>query len=114
MHLACPWSRDLLGMAFVCRNIWLDLTWSLLLSLSHFKLNLHEAIEVLPDESRMMVGGDNWHCEETYGTLKLARPLISEVLDEKVSTGYFGVADTQRLAAKILSENVMRFFNFGQ
>ncbi len=26
MHLAYPWSRDLLGMAFVFRNVWLDLT----------------------------------------------------------------------------------------
>jgi predicted TIM-barrel fold metal-dependent hydrolase len=48
MHLAYPWSRDLLGMAFVYRNIWLDLTWSPLLSPSHFKLALHEAIEILP------------------------------------------------------------------
>ena len=63
MHLAYPWSRDLLGMAFVYRNIWLDLTWSFLLSPSHFKLALHEAIEVLPNESRMMLGGDNWHVD---------------------------------------------------
>lgn len=110
MHLAYPWSRDLLGMAFVYRNIWLDLTWSLLLSPSHFKLALHEAIEVLPDESRMMIGGDNWHVEETYGTMKLARQLIGEVLEEKVSAGYFRAEDAQRLAAKILRDNALRFF----
>src|SRR5207248_3310294 len=52
MHLAYPWSRDLLGLAFVYRNIWLDLTWSFMLSPSHCKLALHEAIEMLPDESR--------------------------------------------------------------
>ena len=110
MHLAYPWSRDLLGLAFVYRNIWLDLTWSLLLSPSHFKLALHEAIEVLPDESRLMIGGDNWHCEETYGTLRLARQLIGDVLGEKVTAGYFATADAERLAAKILRENAIRFF----
>ena len=110
MHLAYPWSRDLLGMAFVYRNVWLDLTWSLLLSPSHFKLALHEAIEVLPDESRMMIGGDNWHVEETYGTLKLARQLIGEVLEEKLAAGYFRQEDAQRLAAKILRENATSFF----
>jgi hypothetical protein len=110
MHLAYPWSRDLLGMAFVYRNIWLDLTWSLLLSPSHFKLALHEAIEILPDESRMMIGGDNWHVEETYGTLKLARQLIGEVLEEKVSAGYFPAEGARRVAAKILRENAVRFF----
>lgn len=110
MHLAYPWSRDLLGMAFIYRNIWVDLTWSLLLSPSHFKLALHEAIEILPDESRMMIGGDNWHVEETYGTMKLARQLIGEVLEEKVAAGYFLPEHAQRLAAKILRENAIGFF----
>jgi hypothetical protein len=110
MHLAYPWSRDLLGMAFVYRNIWLDLTWSFLLSPSHFKLALHEAIEILPDESRMMLGGDNWHVEETYGTMQTARRLIAEVLEEKVTGGYFSRETAERLARRILSENAREFF----
>jgi hypothetical protein len=110
MHLAYPWSRDLLGMAFVYRNIWLDLTWSFLLSPSHFKLALHEAIETLPDESRMMLGGDNWHVEETYATMKLARQLIGDVLEEKIAAGYFGFEDAKRLAQKILRDNALAFF----
>jgi uncharacterized protein len=112
MHLAYPWSHDLLGMAFVYRNTWLDLTWSFLISPSHFKLALHEAIETLPDESRLMFGGDNWHIEETYGTMKLARQSIGEVLEEKLAAGYFRHEDAQRLAAKILRENAIRFFKF--
>lgn len=110
MHLAYPWSRDLLAMAFVYRNVWLDLTWSFLLSPSHFKLALHEAIEILPDESRLMLGGDNWHAEETYGALGRARRLIGEVLEEKLREGYFHAIDAERLAAKILRENAARFF----
>jgi predicted TIM-barrel fold metal-dependent hydrolase len=110
MHLAYPWSRDLLGMAFVYRNIWLDLTWSFLLSPSHFKLALHEAIEVLPDESRLMLGGDNWHVEETYGALQTARRLIADVLDEKLREGYFSRATAERLARRIFHENARDFF----
>jgi hypothetical protein len=110
MHLAYPWSRDLLGMAFVYRNIWLDLTWSFLLSPSHFKLALHEAIEVLPSEDRMMLGGDNWHVDETYGAMRTARRLIAEVLEEKVAGGYFSRATAERLARRILHENAQAFF----
>ena len=113
MHLAYPWSRDLLGMAMVYRNIWLDLTWSQLISPSHFKLALHEAIEVLPDESRLMIGGDNWHVEETYGALSLARRLMAEVLDEKIADGYFSRNDAERLAEKVLRGNAIRFFKLG-
>ena len=100
MHLAYPWSRDLLAMAFTYRNIWLDLTWAQLISPSHFKLALHEAIEVLPDESRLMIGGDNWHVEETCGAIKLMRQLIAEVLEEKVAAGYFGREDANAAGAE--------------
>ncbi len=110
MHLAYPWSRDLLGMAFVYRNIWLDLTWSFLLSPSHFKLALHEAIDVLPDESRMMLGGDNWHVDETYGALQSARRYIAEVLQEKIDQKQFPLAIAQRLAKRILHDNAVEFF----
>lgn len=110
MHLAFPWSRELLGLAFVYRNIWLDLTWSALLSPTYFKQSLHEAIEVLPDESRMMIGGDNWHVEETYGAVCLMRRLIGEVLQEKVDADYFAAADARRLAKKLLAENASQFF----
>ena len=59
----------------------------------------------------MMLGGDNWHVEETYGTVKLARQLISDVLQEKIEAGYFRAADAERLAKKIFRENALRFFN---
>lgn len=110
MHLAYPWSVDLLGMAFVYRNIWIDLTWSFLLSGSHFKRAFHEAIEILPDESRIMFGGDNWHAEESFSSFKQIRKLISEVLREKVDSGYFLQSDAERLAKKIFSENALTFF----
>jgi hypothetical protein len=110
MHFAYPWSRDLIAMAASYRNIWLDLTWAQLISPTHFKLSLHEAIEALPDETRMMIGGDNWHAEETYGAIRLMRQLIGEVLEEKVASGYFTVEDARRLVPKILRENAIRFF----
>ena len=113
MHLAYPWSRDLLGMAFVYRNIWLDLTWSALLSPTHFKQAFHEAIEVLPNDSKMMLGGDNWHVEETYATMLTFKRLISEVLEEKVGAGYFELDQAKRLASRILRENAYTFFRLG-
>jgi len=38
MHLAYPWSRDLIGWPIAYRNIWLDLTWSQLIKPRHVKL----------------------------------------------------------------------------
>ncbi|MBZ9605533.1 amidohydrolase family protein [Phyllobacterium chamaecytisi] len=110
MHLAYPWSRDLLGMAFIYRNVWLDLCWSFLLSPSHFKLALHEAIEVLPDNSRMMIGGDCQHVEESFAAIQFARHLIGDVLEEKVASGYLRNGDAELLATNILGKNAKKFF----
>ncbi len=110
MHLAWPWSGELLGMAFVYRNIWLDLTWSWLLSPTRFRHAFREAVEVLPDESRMMLGGDSWHAEEAYGAIRGARELIGGCLDELVREGSFPRREAERLAVKILHRNAEAFF----
>jgi hypothetical protein len=109
MHLAYPWSRSLFAIAFAYRNVWLDLTWSFLLSPSHFELALAEAIEILPDETRMMLGGDAWHAEESYGALRLARRLIARVLARRVADGYLDEDAARRLARRILHENARAF-----
>ena len=110
MHLAYPWTGELLGMAFVYRNIWIDLTWSWLLSPSRFRESLQEAIDVLPDESRMMLGGDTWHAEEAYGAIGQARSLIGETLESCVCRGQFGYGDAERLSRKIFHDNAAAFF----
>jgi hypothetical protein len=110
MHLAYPWSSELLAMAFVYRNVWIDLTWSFLLSPTHAKRALHEAIEILPDASRLMLGGDNWHAEETWATLRRARGVVGGVLSEKVRDGWLEPALAVDLARRIFYENAARFF----
>jgi hypothetical protein len=113
MHLAYPWAGELLGMAFVYRNIWIDLTWSWLLSPTRFGHAFQEAVDVLPDESRMMLGGDTWHAEEAYGAIDGARTLIAESLDSMVRAGSFRRRDAERLAMKIFQQNARGFFGLG-
>ena len=113
MHLGYPWADELLGMAFAYRNIWIDLTWSWLLSPNRFADSFRQAVDVLPDESRMMLGGDTWHVEETYGALGLARRLIGETLEQCVHAGQFRFAEAERLARKIFHDNAARFFALG-
>ncbi len=110
MHLAYPWTDELLGMAFAYRNVWLDLTWSWLLSPNRFREVMPQAIDVLSDESRMMLGGDAWHVEETYGAISLVRLLLGDTLEACVRNGQFGYGDAERLARKILQENAVKFF----
>jgi predicted TIM-barrel fold metal-dependent hydrolase len=110
MHMGFPWGEDLLALAFAYPNVWLDVCWAPLLSPSYFKRVLNEMIESVPDESRIMIGGDNWHAEETYGAITGSRRMIGEVLGAKVADGYFTEADARRLAPKILSQNAARLY----
>jgi len=110
MHLAYPWCDELLGMAFVYRNIWIDLTWSWLLSPSTFPQRLQQAIDILPDESRMMLGGDTWHAEEAYAAIGQARNLIAQTLESAVRQKQFKYLDAERLSRKILRDNALAFF----
>lgn len=83
---------------------------SYVLDLPVFDVHEHHMPDVLPDESRLMIGGDDWHVEETYGAIQLMRRLIGEVLQEKLDSGYFQPGEARRLARKILSENAVHFF----
>ena len=60
-----------------------------------------------------MLGGDNWHVEETHGAMRTARRLIAEVLEEKLAGGYFSRATAERLAGRILHDNAREFFRLG-
>ena len=57
-----------------------------------------------------MLGGDNWHVEETVGSMQSFRSLLIEVLDEKVSNGYLRAEQALQLGQKILSHNAKAFF----
>jgi hypothetical protein len=85
-------------------NIWLDLV--VVLSPSHFKLALHEAISAaqrIPDDA----GGDNWR-RETYGAMQTVRRLIAEVLDEKLAGGCFSRATAGRHAPDLRQRAVFK------
>ena len=65
---------------------------------------------MLPDESRMMLGGDSWHAEEAYGAIRGARELIAGCLEAMVREGSFRRREAERLAVKILHGNAEGFF----
>jgi len=58
----------------------------------------------------MMLGGDAWHVEESYGALALGRRLIGEVLGERIQARSLSEEGSRRLARRILHENARAFF----
>ncbi|HEY5500924.1 MAG TPA: hypothetical protein VIK09_02950, partial [Candidatus Humimicrobiaceae bacterium] len=56
-------------------------------------------------------GGDNFILECTYGSQKIARRLISEIMYEKVRDGYFSFGEAIKIAEKILYSNPKSVYN---
>jgi hypothetical protein len=76
-------------------------------------VSFRQAVDALPDESRMMLGGDTWHAEEAYGAIGLARRLVARSLETCVREGDFRATDAERLGRRILRDNAAAFFHLG-
>ncbi|HOP00346.1 MAG TPA: hypothetical protein PK766_12340, partial [Bacteroidales bacterium] len=72
---------------------------------------LHEWLEAVPVSKIMAFGGDQRCVENTYGNQVIARQIISNVLIEKVKTGYFSENEAYKVARMILYDNAVDFYN---
>ncbi|MHB1347768.1 MAG: hypothetical protein ACYCXK_09785, partial [Candidatus Humimicrobiaceae bacterium] len=70
-----------------------------------YKETLALALETIPLNKIFAFGGDNFIVECTYGSQKIVRRLISEILYEKIKDGYFDFDQAINAAQKILYSN---------
>ncbi len=92
-------------------NVYLNACWLPLISPSVAKRCLHEWIETVP-WTKLLWGGDCQIVEETYGHALLLRRLLTEVLEEKVVAGYFGIAEATAVASGLLRDNALRLYRW--
>lgn len=112
-HGGYPYTSELAVLAKTYPNVYLNACWLPLISPSVAKRCLHEWIETVP-WTKLLWGGDCQIVEETYGHVLLMRQLLSEVLVEKVSAGYFGPEDANDVACGILRDNALRLYRLGE
>ena len=62
-------------------------------------------IEIIPSNKIFGFGGDYMFIEGMYGSQKLARKAISELLYDKVVQGYFSFEHAIEFSTKILNQN---------
>ncbi len=72
---------------------------------------LAEWIEAVPASKIMAFGGDQRCVENTYGNLVVAKQVISDVLTEKVRSGYLSEKEALTVAKMILYDNPAGFYN---
>ena len=109
LHGSYPWIEDIPALVRLYPNVFADLCWLPLGSTQAGKFLLHELIENATSD-KVMWGCDTWTAEESYGALLSLRFVLSSVLAEKVSDGYFTRQDAQQIIENILYRNAADFF----
>ena len=109
-HGGFPYGGVLSTQAKSFRNVYIDMCWTAVISPSYSERYLHEWIETVPSNKIMTFGGD-YDCVETaYGHSLMARAIVSNVLIEKVKTGYLTEKESIDIARRILNTNAIDLY----
>jgi hypothetical protein len=109
-HGSYPFGGKLSALAKNFRNVFLDMNWTYSISPSYAAGYLDEWLETVPASKIMAFGGDQRCVENTYGELKIAKKIISDVLIAKVRNGYLNEKEAMDVARMILHDNAVNFY----
>lgn len=109
-HGGFPYGGILSTQAKSFRNVYIDMCWTAVISTSYSERYLHEWLETVPANKIMAFGGDYDNVENAYGHSLMARAIISNVMIEKVRSGYLTEAESIQIAQRILHDNAIDLF----
>jgi len=104
-HAGYPYYDQLISICKQYPNVYFDLCWIADISTSLYKEILNKLIEMIPSNKIFGFGGDYMFIEGLYGSQKLARKAISELLYNKVEQKYFTFEQAVEFGEKILNLN---------
>jgi hypothetical protein len=110
-HGSYPFGGELTTLVRNFKNVYIDMNWTYSISPSYAERYLNEWLEAVPASKIMAFGGDQRCVENTYGNLVISRQVISNVLTEKVKSGYFSEKEALTVARMILYDNAEGFYN---
>ncbi len=112
-HGSYPYGGELSVLAKTFPNVFIDMTWSEIISPYYSERYLHEWLETVPANKIMAFGGDYGTVEGAYAHSVMARRVVAKVLIEKVASGYITEEEAIDIANRILRENAMEIFKLG-
>jgi hypothetical protein len=111
LHGSYPYGGELATLAKNYSNVYVEMSWTYVISPSYAERYLHEWLETVPASKIMAFGGDDLNVEAVYGHLLLAKQVIAKVLSAKVADGYLTEDEALKIARMILRDNALRVFN---
>ena len=110
-HLSWPYTDNLIAIAKMFRNVFIDFCWNHIVSEKLSQDALEICLQVLPMTKIFGFGGDYTIVEGTYAHLKIAKENISTVLAKMVVINRIDIKSAYRIADMILSQNISRIYN---
>lgn len=109
-HGGLPYANEFGILANNYPNVYMDLNGLMWTSLSITKKYLSEWIEMVP-QNKIVWGADSYRVlEGVVGQVFYFKKVLSEVLAEKVSNGYFDVESALSISKNILYKNALILF----
>jgi hypothetical protein len=109
LHGGYPYGGEVSVLAKTYPNVYLDFSWLPLISPTVAERSLAEWLDTVPG-SKLHWGGDCVRVEAVYGHVLQVRAVVTHVLAEKVTRGYFSEDVALDLAKKILRDNVRQIY----
>ncbi len=113
-HAGYPYTSEFTSLGKNFPNVYVDLCWVPVISPTVAKRVLHEWLETVPANKILAFGGDYRFVEGAYAHSRMARQVVTEVMLEKVESGYFSEEQALELSSWILRENGWRLFALEQ
>ena len=111
MHIAYPYSDELVAMAKHYRNIWVDLCWAWSIDSHASRDFFRRFLHAVPSNKLFAFGGDTGWPTSTVGYAIQARSQILRGLEGEVVEGYMTEKDAVQIATRIMRTNQLACFD---
>jgi predicted TIM-barrel fold metal-dependent hydrolase len=111
-HLSWPYSDNLIAIAKMFKNVFVDFCWTHVISEKVAIDILEKSIQAIPIVKIFGFGGDYFMVEGTYAHLKIAKENIAHVLTKMILNKRITLNYAYEISEMILNKNIACIFNF--
>jgi hypothetical protein len=113
MHLAYPYSGELIALAKHYPNVYIDMCWSWSIDPYSSCDALRRAIHAVPDTKVFAFGGDTFLPAAAVAYAAQARTWLTRALQAEVDQGLLSERDAIGLATRLMRDNQLACFDVG-
>ncbi|MBN1120329.1 MAG: amidohydrolase family protein [Anaerolineae bacterium] len=111
MHMAYPYTDELVGMAKNFPNVYVDMCWGWALNFRAAVDFVRQMIHAVPYNKLFAFGGDTFWPAQVVGYAAQARDGLTRALSAEVEEGTFCEAEAIQIATCLMRENQMACFD---